>query len=93
MAILWQALDRDLEDAEEQHGTAVRGHLQLIDSLQDMQYARMKTMQEHFQSNLRVSHLKTRHTLATAAEQARIDVHCVTVKVRCHLAHSAAFHK
>ena len=50
-----QALDCDLEDAEEQHGTAVRGHLQLIDSLQDMQYARMKTMQEHFQSNLRVS--------------------------------------
>lgn len=50
-----QALDRDLEDAEEQHGTAVRGHLQLIDSLQDMQYARMKTMQEQFQSNLRVS--------------------------------------
>ena len=49
-----QALDRDLEDAEEQHGTAVRGHLQLIDSLQDMQYARMKTMQEAFQSNLKV---------------------------------------
>lgn len=53
--LLLQALDRDLEDAEEQHGTAVRGHLQLIDSLQDMQYARMKTMQEQFQSNLRVS--------------------------------------
>lgn len=49
-----QALDRDLEDAEEQYGTALRGHLQVVDSLQDMQYARMKTMQEQFQSNLKV---------------------------------------
>ena len=50
-----QALDRDLEDAEEQYGTALRGHLQVIDSLQNMQYARMKTMQEQFQANLKVS--------------------------------------
>ncbi|KAL3161027.1 Para-hydroxybenzoate--polyprenyltransferase, mitochondrial precursor (PHB:polyprenyltransferase) [Trebouxia sp. C0009 RCD-2024] len=52
---LIQALDRDLEDAEEQYGTALRGHLQVVDSLQDMQYARMKTMQEQFQSNLKAS--------------------------------------
>ncbi|DBA85017.1 TPA: Para-hydroxybenzoate--polyprenyltransferase, mitochondrial precursor (PHB:polyprenyltransferase), variant 2 [Trebouxia sp. C0005] len=50
---LIQALDRDLEDAEEQYGTALRGHLQVVDSLQDMQYARMKTMQEQFQTNLK----------------------------------------
>ena len=50
-----QALDRDLEDAEEQYGTALRGHLQVVDSLQDMQYACMKTMQEQFQTNLKVS--------------------------------------
>lgn len=50
-----QALDRDLEDAEEQYGTALQGHLQVVDSLQDMQYARTKTMQEQFQCNLKVS--------------------------------------
>lgn len=54
---LLQALDRDLEDAEEQYGAALRGHLQVIDSLQDLQYARMKTMQEQFQSNLKASPL------------------------------------
>ena len=43
-----------MEDAEEQYGTALRGHLQVIDSLQNMQYARMKTMQEQFQANLKV---------------------------------------
>ena len=54
MCIDVQALDRDLEDAEEQYGTALRGHLQVVDSLQDLQYARMKTMQEQFQANLKV---------------------------------------
>ena len=46
-------LDRDLEDAEEQYGTALRGHLQIIDSLLDLQYARMRGLRQQFDGQLK----------------------------------------
>ena len=46
-------LDRDLEDAEEQYGTALRGHLQIIDSLLDLQYARMRGLRQQFDAQLK----------------------------------------
>ena len=50
---LLQMLDRDLEDAEEQYGTALRGHLQTIDSLLDLQYARLRGLRQQFDSQLK----------------------------------------
>ena len=37
-----QMLDRDLEDAEEQYGMAVRGHGAIVQQLLDLQYQRMQ---------------------------------------------------
>ena len=65
-----------MEDAEEQYGTALRGHLQVIDSLQNMQYARMKTMQEQFQANLKVGQLLQRAAQTTRHSQASLVYAC-----------------
>lgn len=48
-----QMLDRDLEDAEEQYQLALRGHMQVVESLLDLQYMRMKALQEEFNTNLK----------------------------------------
>jgi hypothetical protein len=48
-----QMLDRDLEDAEEQYQLALRGHLMVVESLLDLQYLRMKALQEEFNANLK----------------------------------------
>ena len=48
-----QMLDRDLEDAEEQYQLALRGHLMVVESLLDLQYMRMKALQEEFNANLK----------------------------------------
>uniref|UniRef100_A0A7S1SW74 Dynein regulatory complex subunit 2 n=1 Tax=Tetraselmis chuii TaxID=63592 RepID=A0A7S1SW74_9CHLO len=48
-----QMLDRDLEDAEEQYQLALRGHMQVVESLLDLQYMRMKALQEEFNANLK----------------------------------------
>jgi hypothetical protein len=37
---LLQLLDRDLEEAEEQHQAALRSHLMVLDSLLDLQVRR-----------------------------------------------------
>ena len=49
-----QMLDRDLEDSEEQYQMALRGHSQIVDSLMDLQYMRMKDLHENFLQNLKV---------------------------------------
>ncbi len=46
-------LDRDLEEAEEQYGTAVRAHMMVLDALLDLQHTRMKALEEEFALNLR----------------------------------------
>lgn len=48
-----QMLDRDLEEAEEQYGLAVRGHMLIMDSLLDLQYQRMKAVEAQFSSDLK----------------------------------------
>eukprot|EP00798_Chlamydomonas_sp_ICE-L_P003323 gene3323-13354_t len=48
-----QMLDRDLEEAEEQYGLAVRGHMLVMDSLLDLQYQRMKAVESQFNSDLK----------------------------------------
>eukprot|EP00232_Nephroselmis_pyriformis_P026137 CAMPEP_0182864200 /NCGR_PEP_ID=MMETSP0034_2-20130328/7042_1 /TAXON_ID=156128 /ORGANISM="Nephroselmis pyriformis, Strain CCMP717" /LENGTH=528 /DNA_ID=CAMNT_0024996449 /DNA_START=166 /DNA_END=1749 /DNA_ORIENTATION=+ len=47
-----QMLDRDLEDAEEQYQMALRSHLQTLDALIDLQYTRVKRLEEEFNFNL-----------------------------------------
>ena len=44
-----QMLDRDLEDAEEQHAAAVRGHLAVVARLLDLQYQKVRARQEAFE--------------------------------------------
>uniref|UniRef100_A0A061R1K0 Dynein regulatory complex subunit 2 n=1 Tax=Tetraselmis sp. GSL018 TaxID=582737 RepID=A0A061R1K0_9CHLO len=48
-----QMLDRDLEDAEEQYQLSLRGHLRVVEGLLDLQYLRMKALQEEFNSDLK----------------------------------------
>ena len=48
-----QMLDRDLEEAEEQYGLAVRGHMMVLDSLLDLQYQRMKALESQFNADLK----------------------------------------
>lgn len=40
-----QMLDRDLEDAEEQHQMALRSHLTIVDSLLALQYKRVRALE------------------------------------------------
>lgn len=47
-----QMLDRDLEDSEEQYQMALRSHLTIVDALIDLQYTRVKALQEQFQHSL-----------------------------------------
>ena len=46
-------LERDLEDAEEQYALAVRQHLSVVDSLLDLQYARVAAMEAAFDKDLK----------------------------------------
>jgi hypothetical protein len=48
-----QMLDRDLEEAEEQYGLAVRGHMMIMDNLLDLQYQRMKALETQFNADLK----------------------------------------
>lgn len=48
-----QMLDRDLEDAEEQHQMALRSHLTIVDSLIMLQYKRVRALEDEFNRNLR----------------------------------------
>ena len=45
-------LDRELEDAEEQYQTTIRSHLQMVDSLLDLQYLRMRALTDEYEKNL-----------------------------------------
>ena len=47
-----QMLDRDLEDSEEQYQMALRSHLMIVDALIDLQYTRVKALEEEFNTNL-----------------------------------------
>ena len=48
-----QMLDRDLEDAEDQHQMALRSHLTVVDSLIALQYTRVRALEDEFNRNLR----------------------------------------
>lgn len=45
-----QMLDRDLEDAEEQHTVAVRGHMAIVAQLLDLQYQKAAAWQAAFEA-------------------------------------------
>merc|ERR1719463_361081 len=47
-----QMLDRDLDEAEEQHQVAVRAHLQNVDRLVAIQRARVEGLEEEFQTEV-----------------------------------------
>ncbi|KAL6760063.1 flagellar associated protein [Haematococcus lacustris] len=48
-----QMLDRDLEEAEEQYGMAVRAHMLVMDNMLDLQYQRMRAREQEFAADLR----------------------------------------
>lgn len=48
-----QMLDRDLEEAEEQYSMAVRSHVIIVDNLLDLQFQRMKALEQEFSANLK----------------------------------------
>ena len=48
-----QMLDQDLEEAEEQYRTSLRAHHQVIDSLIDLQYLRLKELEHEFLERVR----------------------------------------
>lgn len=50
---IMQMLDRDLEEAEEQYGLAVRSHMMVVDNLLDLQYQRMRALETEFNGDLR----------------------------------------
>merc|ERR1719183_796497 len=49
-----QMLDRDLDEAEEQHQVAVRAHLQNVDKLLEIQRARLEALDEEFQTEVKI---------------------------------------
>merc|ERR550514_1975761 len=67
-----QMLDRDLDEAEEQHQVAIRSHLLNVDRLLEIQQSRLQALEEDFQSDVRTldeefkierDQLTERHTL------------------------------
>merc|ERR550514_43343 len=57
-----QMLDRDLDEAEEQHQVAVRSHLLNVDRLLEIQQSRLQALEDDFQKDV-----------ATLAEEFRIE--------------------
>merc|ERR1719253_984547 len=49
-----QMLDRDLDEAEEQHQVAVRAHLRNVDQLLDIQQARLEALGEEFKDEVKI---------------------------------------
>eukprot|EP00657_Telonema_sp_P-1_P012789 TRINITY_DN958_c0_g2_i1.p1 TRINITY_DN958_c0_g2~~TRINITY_DN958_c0_g2_i1.p1 ORF type:complete len:139 (+),score=62.55 TRINITY_DN958_c0_g2_i1:274-690(+) len=47
-----QMLDRDLEEADEQHQMALRSHLVNVDALITLQRSRLLAMEQHFERDL-----------------------------------------
>merc|ERR1711959_221870 len=47
-----QMLDRDLEEADEQHQMALRSHLMNVDALITLQRSRLEAMESHFERDL-----------------------------------------
>jgi hypothetical protein len=47
-----QLLDRDLEEAEEQHRLAARSHLMVVERLLELQHSRMRALEAHFSADL-----------------------------------------
>merc|ERR1719446_2012678 len=47
-----QMLDRDLDEAEEQHQVAIRSHLLNVDRLLEIQQSRLQALEEDFQSDV-----------------------------------------
>merc|ERR1719183_1530888 len=67
-----QMLDRDLDEAEEQHQVAIRSHLLNVDRLLDIQQSRLQALEEDFQNDVKTlddefkverDQLMERHTL------------------------------
>merc|ERR550514_672503 len=67
-----QMLDRDLDEAEEQHQVAIRSHLLNVDRLLEIQQSRLQALEEDFQNDVRTldeefkierDQLTERHTL------------------------------
>ncbi len=56
-----QMLDRDLEEAEEQYGMAVRAHMLVVESLMDLQYQRMKALEAEFAQDLKALEVIKNH--------------------------------
>jgi len=50
---IMQMLDRDLDEAEEQHFTAIRTHLQNIDTLMELQQSRLESLEEDFKNSVK----------------------------------------
>merc|ERR1711998_639170 len=57
-----QMLDRDLDEAEEQHQVAVRSHLLNVDRLLEIQQSRLQALEDDFQKDV-----------ATLAEEFRVE--------------------
>merc|ERR1711998_499985 len=57
-----QMLDRDLDEAEEQHQVAVRSHLLNVDRLLEIQQSRLQALEDDFQK-----------AVATLAEEFRVE--------------------
>merc|ERR1711959_200135 len=49
-----QMLDRDLEEADEQHQMALRSHLQNVDALVKLQVSRLHAMEQQFEKDLQL---------------------------------------
>merc|ERR1719261_1997632 len=67
-----QMLDRDLDEAEEQHQVAIRSHLLNVDRLLEIQQSRLQALEEDFQQDVQTlegefkvekDQLMERHTL------------------------------
>merc|ERR1719267_270929 len=48
-----QMLDRDLDEAEEQHQVAIRSHLLSVDRLLEIQQSRLQALEQDFQADVR----------------------------------------
>merc|ERR1719271_877139 len=67
-----QMLDRDLDEAEEQHQVAVRSHLLNVDRLLEIQQSRLQALEDDFQKDVATleeefrverEHIMEKHTL------------------------------
>lgn len=77
-----QMLDRDLDEAEEQHQVAVRSHLLNVDRLQEIQQSRLLALEDDFDKDVKTLHKEFESERAQIQEKHALEKRELTLIIQ-----------